>query len=357
MAVTDTPAAVPTAGARLAQLPTPLHDDPAAGRTRSGCAGRLLVKRDDLTGFAVAGNKARPLEVLVAEAPARGADVLVTGGAPSSNFCAGRRGRRPLGRTRVRPGATPARSRPRATPTWPLRPALGAQLRWTGVADRASVDAGLETRPPSCVDVGAARRTSCRAAAPPRSARPGSTAPRSSWPTSSRRPAGRHAVVVASGRAAPLPVCWPGRRRSTGRLAVLGASVSRHRTRPGHACSTSPRAALTCVGRRRLRRSRDLVLRRPRARARVPSDAGERAAAMALRDRGLVLDPVYTAKALGALPVAASANGPSDPDLTTVFWHTGGLLDAVAGVAADDRAGPRPGRTGTGPPSAVRPRS
>jgi D-cysteine desulfhydrase len=39
-------------------------------------------------------------------------------------------------------------------------------------------------------------------------------------------------------------------------------------------------------------------------------------------------DPVYTAKALAALPQVLGT-GTADPDLTTVFWHTGGLLDAV----------------------------
>jgi D-cysteine desulfhydrase len=39
---------------------------------------------------------------------------------------------------------------------------------------------------------------------------------------------------------------------------------------------------------------------------------------------------VYTAKALGALPRILGEQR-EDPDLTTVFWHTGGLLDAVAG--------------------------
>ena len=56
--------------------------------------GALYVKRDDLTGFAFAGNKARPLEFLLAAALGEGADTLVTGGAPGSNFCA-RRPRRP----------------------------------------------------------------------------------------------------------------------------------------------------------------------------------------------------------------------------------------------------------------------
>jgi D-cysteine desulfhydrase len=56
----------------------------------------------------------------------------------------------------------------------------------------------------------------------------------------------------------------------------------------------------------------------------LPSPEGEAAAAVALRTAGLVLDPVYTAKALAVVP-AVAAGGP------VLFWHTGGLLDAVAG--------------------------
>ena len=51
-------------------------------------AGPLYVKRDDLTGFGVAGNKARALEYLMGAALDGGADVLVAAGSPSSNFCA-----------------------------------------------------------------------------------------------------------------------------------------------------------------------------------------------------------------------------------------------------------------------------
>ena len=39
-----------------------------------------------------------------------------------------------------------------------------------------------------------------------------------------------------------------------------------------------------------------------------------------MRTEGLMMDPVYTAKALAMAPRGASA----------VFWHTGGVLDAVA---------------------------
>ena len=62
----------------LARLPTPLH--PLA---RSGPG--LWIKRDDLTGVALSGNKIRKLEYLLAEAQAQEADTVITCGATSSN--------------------------------------------------------------------------------------------------------------------------------------------------------------------------------------------------------------------------------------------------------------------------------
>jgi D-cysteine desulfhydrase len=47
----------------------------------------LYVKRDDLLGLAGGGNKTRKLEFLVADALARGADTLITCGAVQSNHC------------------------------------------------------------------------------------------------------------------------------------------------------------------------------------------------------------------------------------------------------------------------------
>jgi 1-aminocyclopropane-1-carboxylate deaminase/D-cysteine desulfhydrase-like pyridoxal-dependent ACC family enzyme len=68
--------------ARLATLPTPLEPGP----TLPGGA-RLWVKRDDLTGLGLGGNKARKLEFLCGEAIALGARSLVTVGASQSNHC------------------------------------------------------------------------------------------------------------------------------------------------------------------------------------------------------------------------------------------------------------------------------
>jgi D-cysteine desulfhydrase len=45
------------------------------------------MKRDDLTGLGLGGNKVRKLEFLVGEALAQGCDTLITGGAAQSNHC------------------------------------------------------------------------------------------------------------------------------------------------------------------------------------------------------------------------------------------------------------------------------
>jgi D-cysteine desulfhydrase family pyridoxal phosphate-dependent enzyme len=47
----------------------------------------LWIKRDDLSGLAFGGNKTRKLEFLMAEALANGSDVVITAGAAQSNHC------------------------------------------------------------------------------------------------------------------------------------------------------------------------------------------------------------------------------------------------------------------------------
>lgn len=68
--------------AHLATVPTPLERGPLLPG-----GARLWVKRDDLTGLGVGGNKARKLEYLCGAALSQGADTLVTVGAAQSNHC------------------------------------------------------------------------------------------------------------------------------------------------------------------------------------------------------------------------------------------------------------------------------
>jgi L-cysteate sulfo-lyase len=68
---------------RFAHLPTPLEPMPNLTRLLGGA--QLYVKRDDCTGLATGGNKTRKLEFLIGDALAQGADTLITHGAVQSN--------------------------------------------------------------------------------------------------------------------------------------------------------------------------------------------------------------------------------------------------------------------------------
>ena len=69
----------------LTQLPTPVEELKSLSRELGG--PELLIKRDDQTGLALGGNKTRKLEFLVGQALEQGADTLVTAGAAQSNHC------------------------------------------------------------------------------------------------------------------------------------------------------------------------------------------------------------------------------------------------------------------------------
>jgi hypothetical protein len=68
----------------LARTGTPL--EPLA-RTSAALGVEVLVKRDDLTGAELTGNKVRKLEYLLAEAEDQGADTVITCGGEQSNHC------------------------------------------------------------------------------------------------------------------------------------------------------------------------------------------------------------------------------------------------------------------------------
>lgn len=69
----------------LAHLPTPLEALPALSSQLKGPS--LHIKRDDQTGLAFGGNKARKLEFLMADILASDADTIVTWAGVQSNWC------------------------------------------------------------------------------------------------------------------------------------------------------------------------------------------------------------------------------------------------------------------------------
>lgn len=70
----------------LARLPTPLEEARRLSQKLGG--GKIYLKRDDLTGLALGGNKARYMEFILANAVKAEADVVVSGGSLfPNNFC------------------------------------------------------------------------------------------------------------------------------------------------------------------------------------------------------------------------------------------------------------------------------
>jgi D-cysteine desulfhydrase len=69
----------------LAQLPTPLEALPLSPAPESGI--EILVKRDDLTGSILSGNKIRKLEFLFYDLVSKKSDVVITCGGVQSNHC------------------------------------------------------------------------------------------------------------------------------------------------------------------------------------------------------------------------------------------------------------------------------
>jgi D-cysteine desulfhydrase len=307
----------------LALLPTPLVETPRLADAL-GLDGPLLVKRDDLTGFAVAGNKARQLGPLLDDARAQHADVLVTGGAPGSNFIqAATAAAAWAGLGCVLVLAGPPDPQP-VHPNLAAARAWGAELRFTGDADRDSVDRDLPVVVAELVAAGRRPYGVPRGGASP----VGASGYRDAVDEVLPQLAGRSpVVVVATGAGGTLAGLVAGNVAHGRPLRVVGVSVSRP---PG---DVAPRVLDLA---RRVAASRgepepvaadvELVDARGPGHA-LPSAEGEAAAATALRTAGLVLDPVYTAKALAALPAVAAGR-------PALFWHTGGMLDAVAGWLA-----------------------
>ena len=70
---------------KLANTPTPIEHLSRLSKLLSGA--EIYIKRDDLTGLEMSGNKIRKLEFVVADALKNGADTLITCGGIESNHC------------------------------------------------------------------------------------------------------------------------------------------------------------------------------------------------------------------------------------------------------------------------------
>ncbi|MCB1260978.1 MAG: D-cysteine desulfhydrase family protein [Acidimicrobiales bacterium] len=316
----------------LATLPTPLEPMDRLGAALGLDAGTLWVKRDDLTGLAGGGNKARKLEHLVAEALAQGCDTLVTAGAIQSNHvrmtaaAACRVGMRCV--AVLNGDVSGASAAPEGNLV--LDRLFGAELVLVGDVDSFVRDQRLAE---TCVALHAA------------GARPYEI------PVGGASPVGTLGYVRAAAELsaqAPLGAVVYCAVGTGGTYAGLAVGLGSHDRVRGVAVGPVPEldaridelvpAVATLAGVPFPSGQRRLDASQIGEGYGIPTPAGLEAIALAARWEGLVLDPVYTAKACAAL-VADCRAGRVPEGRPIVFLHSGGLPSIFAGRYAADVAG------------------
>jgi len=321
----------------LAHLPTPLV---RLDRLSDDLGVDLWVKRDDATGGAETGNKVRKLEYLAARALEEGATHLVTCGAVQSNHAratavvAARLGLRAVLLLRRRPG-----EEPRLVGNLLVDRVVGADIRFVtpdeyrdraarmaAVADAIAVDGGRAYVIPEGGSNAIGSLGYVRAMAEIREQLDRLADPR-----------GFDLVVHACG--------------SGGTAAGVVAGALHHRVAPRvlAACVCDDEAYFDGVVRGILR---DLAALAPElgapaelvldARAKGPAygvmaDAQKAELVAIARREGLVLDPVYTGKAM-CLLLDAIRSGRVAKGARVLFLHTGGLPGLLAEAQAFEGA-------------------
>ncbi len=314
----------------LAFLPTPLHPLERLSRHLGGPS--LSVKRDDLTGLAFGGNKARKLAYLLADAVAQRAEVLVTRGAVQSNHCrqtAAAAARCGLACVLVLKGeGEPAAA---ASGNLLLDQLLGAQIRWTEDADPEVV---LEEV------ILALQQQGKRVYRIPYG---GSNALGASAYAAAafellEQDTGFDHIVLASSSGGTQAGLVAGGRWGGFRGQILGVSVDQ----PQEALRTRIAEIASSIGPLLGRAdvfSADEIQVTDRYRGggyAVLGDLEREAIRLFARMEGILLDPVYTGRAAGAM-LDLIASGQIGPDERVLFWHTGGTpaLFAYADLLID----------------------
>ena len=314
---------------RLGHAPTPLD---AAPRLGAALGVELWVKRDDCTGLALGGNKVRQLEFHLGEARARGADTLLVTGAVQSNLVrVAAAGARQLGmdaHIQLEERVDEAGDLYRASGNVLLDRLLGATLHSLAVGeDEAAADAALgrlaralsaEGRRPYVIHSAPGH--------PPLGGLGYLLAAEEIVTQAAALGVAFDVVVCASGSALSHAGALVGLRALDETMPVHGICVRRdaHRQRARVASVAAELAAMIERPATFAEGDVDLcdaVLAPGYGRL---NDAVREALALAARHEALLLDPVYTGKAMAGL-IAHVRSGRIATGSRVLFLHTGGL--------------------------------
>ena len=306
----------------LAPHVTPVDDLSRLRAALGPSAPRLLMKRDDLLSFGMGGNKVRKLQAVAAEATAARADTLITCGGVQSNHArvtAAAGAALGLKVVLVLNGDEPVR--PTAN-TW-LDRLFGAEIRFVPSRDaRAPMMATLadERRAnggrPFVVPLGASTATGAL----------GFARGVTELIAAGHRP---HAIVAASSSGGTQAGLIAGAALLGMSTRTIGVSADDSASALSDTVASLLIEMATRLGAKPSSLGADVPIevddRFVGGGYGVPTPASTAALELVARTEGIVLDPVYTAKAMAGL-IARIRAGAFSPDQTVLFWHTGGAV-------------------------------
>lgn len=318
--------------ARLAHLPTPIDTLPRLSQVLGG--PELFIKRDDQTGLATGGNKTRKLEYLIAEAQQRGADSVITAGSTQSNHArqtAAAAARSGLGCHLVlyAPGGT---APDQFNGNLLLDSLLGATIHWTEerapyAETIARVEAELKAdgAAPYVIPYGGSNATGLMGYV--RAMEEAAAQIEESGPfdvmvfaTSS---GGTQAGMILGAKAAGL----------LGRVRLLGISVEPTAGELAPGVSELVRAGAARIGLEitpgEIANALDINDDYLGGGYAVVGDAEREAIRLLARHEGMLVDPVYTGRALAGL-IDLIRKKELTAGQRVLFWHTGGAAALFA---------------------------
>ena len=313
----------------LAHLPTPLEEMPRL-RAALGGGPRLWIKRDDQTGLATGGNKARKLEFLVAEAIQQGADTLVTVGAAQSNHC------RQTAAAAAKVGLHCALVLSGHPPPKPwngnllLHVLLGAELHWAGDGDRSAAAATVveklraEGAKPFYFGVGGSVPTGAAGYV---------AAVEELNDQLQARKLCLDRILFASGSAGTQAGILVGVKALGLNASVEGIDVSAIDGLRAEIEKLAP-ATAAHLGLDLRFAEEETIVRREYGTPGYANitDAEREAISLLARTEGIVVDPVYTGRALAGLIDLVRRGSYGDGE-EILFWHTGGVAGLFARAA------------------------